>query len=387
MLKRNVVFFCNNLTTFGGGERWALEVYNLLKSKYKIKMFNPKSTSGEERVPLEQLQKIYNFKKDIVNIDCFSISTSIFGKYKFNFLVPKNPISLIKELKSADIIYTITSNPLLLFSAVLSAKIYNKKLIYGAHNHIFNELFINSNKVSIADKIRIKLYKSIIKQIKYFHVLNNDDAHIVSTFLPNSDKYLIPNFTYFKPGKISTSPHFNVLFLGRLTRHEKGIDLLYQIVEDIVSKEKNCKFIIAGSNGDGEEIVKKMVSNFPKNVNWVGFISGDKLEKLFLESNLLVFPSRIEVMPLSIIEAQSFGLPVVAFNIPGPDRMIKNKENGSLSKPFDIKHFENSILWYFAKWKLNKEAYQIMKKKISSATLDKYSPNKAVLKIQSMFDN
>jgi glycosyltransferase involved in cell wall biosynthesis len=50
-------------------------------------------------------------------------------------------------------------------------------------------------------------------------------------------------------------------------------------------------------------------------------------------SDLLIFPSRTEAMPRTILEAMSFGIPVIASNVDGIPELIKDGYNGFL---FDI---------------------------------------------------
>ena len=64
----------------------------------------------------------------------------------------------------------------------------------------------------------------------------------------------------------------------------------------------------------------------------------------YREAKFLCLPSRDEGFGMVIIEAYSFGLPVLAFNIEtGPKELIENN-TGFLAEPYNIDEFSNNIL-------------------------------------------
>lgn len=63
----------------------------------------------------------------------------------------------------------------------------------------------------------------------------------------------------------------------------------------------------------------------------------DDVEKHYLESDVLLFPSLNEVTPLVILEAMSYGLPVISTNIGGIAELMTHGTEGYLLDPFDVK--------------------------------------------------
>ena len=59
-------------------------------------------------------------------------------------------------------------------------------------------------------------------------------------------------------------------------------------------------------------------------------IAGDEKEKLYSEADIFLLPTYYlgEGQPISIIEALSYGLPVISTNFRGIPEQIKNNENG-----------------------------------------------------------
>ena len=96
-----------------------------------------------------------------------------------------------------------------------------------------------------------------------------------------------------------------ILFLGRLVP-EKGIHYLIEAYRNIKTDKK---LVIAGGVSDsgefGEEL-KKLADNHT-DIVFTGFVQGSMLEELYSNTYLYVLPSDLEGMPLSLLEAMSYG--------------------------------------------------------------------------------
>ena len=96
-----------------------------------------------------------------------------------------------------------------------------------------------------------------------------------------------------------------ILFLGRLVP-EKGIHYLIEAYQKLKTDKK---LVIAGGISDtgeyGEEIQKLAAGN--PNIIFTGFVQGRTLEELYSNAYLYVLPSDLEGMPLSLLEAMSYG--------------------------------------------------------------------------------
>lgn len=96
-----------------------------------------------------------------------------------------------------------------------------------------------------------------------------------------------------------------ILFLGRLVP-EKGIHYLIEAYQKLRTDKK---LVIAGglsdSAGYGEKL-KKLAANH-SNILFTGFVQGRMLEELYSNAYVYVLPSDLEGMPLSLLEAMSYG--------------------------------------------------------------------------------
>lgn len=133
-----------------------------------------------------------------------------------------------------------------------------------------------------------------------------------------------------------------VLFLGRVGKRKGAYDIL-EVAPKIISKHPDVEFIIAG---DGEvdrfrELCNK--KNINKGMNIVGWIDGEEKIKLLDEATIYLLPSYNEGMPISILEAMSYRLPIISTNIGGIPQLITNEIEGYLINAGDIENLERLI--------------------------------------------
>lgn len=96
-----------------------------------------------------------------------------------------------------------------------------------------------------------------------------------------------------------------ILFLGRLVP-EKGIHYLIEAFKQVVTDKK---LVIAGGASDTDAYVQdlKNLSRQDDRIVFTGFVQGKALEELYSNAYIYVLPSDVEGMPLSLLEAMSYG--------------------------------------------------------------------------------
>ncbi len=105
-----------------------------------------------------------------------------------------------------------------------------------------------------------------------------------------------------------------VLFLGRLVP-EKGVHYLIKAFKEIKSDKK---LVIAGGSSDTKDYMNKLklLADGDSKIIFVGFVEGQELEELYSNAYLYVLPSDVEGMPLSLLEAMSYGKACLTSDIP-----------------------------------------------------------------------
>ena len=104
-----------------------------------------------------------------------------------------------------------------------------------------------------------------------------------------------------------------ILFLGRLVP-EKGVHYLIDAYKNLNTDKY---LVIAGGSSDTEEYVQelKQIAKGNSKIIFTGFVQGAQLEELYSNAYLYVLPSDLEGMPLSLLEAMSFGNCVLTSDI------------------------------------------------------------------------
>ena len=119
------------------------------------------------------------------------------------------------------------------------------------------------------------------------------------------------------------------LFCGRLGS-EKGVLTLVKAAE----RAPDIRLIIAGSGSEESAIRQYLTAKKMRNVELVGFVSGQAKRELMRGACFFVVPSEwYENCSLSIHEAIAYGKPVVGARIGGIPEQVKSGYNGLLFEP------------------------------------------------------
>ena len=111
--------------------------------------------------------------------------------------------------------------------------------------------------------------------------------------------------------------------LARLTE-EKGIHYLIEAYQKIKTDKK---LLIAGDTSDTDDYVKRLkdMAKGNPNIIFTGFVSGELLDEIYSNAYVYILPSNLEGMPLSILEAMSYGNAVIGSSIPEITDVVEDK--------------------------------------------------------------
>lgn len=167
-------------------------------------------------------------------------------------------------------------------------------------------LFGEKVAVHCADEI-IVLSKSAQR---YFADVYGRETQLIPNGLPQMEQrgaeLIAKTFGLKKDGYI--------LYLGRITP-EKGLDYLLEAYPQVVTDKK---LVIAGGSSDTREYFEQLKAKAAANDNilFTDFVQGQMLEELYSNAYLYVLPSDLEGMPISLLEALSYGNCCLVSDIP-----------------------------------------------------------------------
>ncbi|MFC1721524.1 glycosyltransferase family 4 protein [Patescibacteria group bacterium] len=151
----------------------------------------------------------------------------------------------------------------------------------------------------------------------------------------------------FCPIRTSGSPDkFRVLFAGRL-EEQKGVDFLIETIYNLMSTSnfEKLSFTIAGE-GHYRHDLEKLARRYSQ-VKLIGLVPKEEMNQLYNSHDLVVITSRWETFCYTCLEAQSCGIPVVSFDVSGPNEMILDRKTGRLIKPGDVNSFAQAIKGFY----------------------------------------
>ena len=193
-------------------------------------------------------------------------------------------------------------------------------------------------------------------------------------------KSLLKNKTHYSPNliwdlsnknnrllldkKIIDNKGKKILFIAN-NRPLKSSDLAIEVFKRISKKDKTIKFIIIGR---GYENVKKEIKKerlISSNFLFTGELDNIDVRNYMIKGDLLLFLSKTEAAPNTLIESIYNGLPIIARRIPALETLIGKDFNGIFLSDLNSKNISEYILkLIYSKNKIN-----LLRKRMDSSII------------------
>ncbi|MNH82903.1 putative poly(glycerol-phosphate) alpha-glucosyltransferase [compost metagenome] len=303
-----ILFIINSLRNKSGSERVAVELANKMSTitGYDITLLNRESTKENTAYPVAD------------NVNVIALSGNLFQFYrKFKEHISSN---------NYDVVIVHNMGKL----SLLCAFVPNiKKLVVLEHVSF----------VSRPKKIQF-LSKLLYRKIDQVLTLTQNDKDQFDKF--HSNVLVIPNFSPFPISSTHQQNNKQIVTIGRLTDQKNYIHLL-QAWEKISQAIPDWYLNIYGEGEHHQMLDNYIVQEALQNVTLMGTTSDVK--QVYEQSSFFVMSSKYEGLPMVLIEAQSFGLPIVSYNCPyGPSDVIQENQNGLLVEDQNIDKLAEAIL-------------------------------------------
>ena len=277
-------------------------------------------------------ENICNFMSECLgeahNVTIYSLEGSGKTFYPFervkeivSFAGHNNPIkSIVKRIHDEDFdtVFLISMGRLSVMFAFWSLLSMKKKRAKAyACEHIAINSF--SKPIKLLKYLLLRYYDRVI-------VLTDKDHQVFSRWrIPSLQ---IPNPVVYKAFQRQSRSR-QALAVGRLD-HQKGFDLLLDIWHDFAKTHPDWTLVIAGDGELRQQLQDQAATlGISDSVNFVGKVSN--INDYYRGSDMALMTSRYEGLPLVLLEAKSWSLPVVAYDCPtGPQEIINHCEDGFL---------------------------------------------------------
>ena len=253
----------------------------------------------------------------------------------FYFL--KGLITYILNISRYDIIHIHISWSTTAFRKMFFfplAKALNKKVII--HLHSAAEPVINSKSQFP--------YKFMFKHADLTIFLSNGiSTELNKHFQIKKSVVLYNPCLNHKPNSTKINEkEMQILFAGTITQKKGYLDLIHSFGL-IAHKFPEWKLIFAG-NGEIEN-AKSLAKdlNIEEQVIFKGWVNRDEIQALFEKASIFCLPSYTEGFPMAVLDAWSFGLPVITTPVGGLTDVLIPDKNALVFEPSDINHLAKLI--------------------------------------------
>lgn len=147
----------------------------------------------------------------------------------------------------------------------------------------------------------------------------------------------IEKFVYFPRNK--NSKILKLIYVGNIS-YRKGSHRLL----DVVSKLDNIELFLAGTY-DKKSPLYYNYKDF-KHIHFLGFVTRDKLNKLYNNCDVFVLPSLCEGMAMVGLEAMATGLPLICTFNTGVNDVVKDGINGFVYNANNNNELREKIIWF-----------------------------------------
>lgn len=170
-----------------------------------------------------------------------------------------------------------------------------------------------------------------------------------------------------------------ILFLGRIVP-EKGV---HYLIEAFKRLDTDKKLVIAGGASDSSEYyeqIQSAVASDPR-IILTGFVEGRMLRELYSNAYMYVLPSDLEGMPMSLLEAMSYGCCCLVSDIPECTEVVE--DHAAVFRHGDVDDLERQLSALIAA----PERVNAMRKNASEFVCAKYSWDSVTTRTLALYDS
>lgn len=230
----------------------------------------------------------------------------------------------------------------------------------------FDRLILMSE--SIRRELSLKLNASSLRRFKA-------KARVIHNFIP-LPQLLSPSSERFKP--------VTLFFIGNVGP-QKGIHDLIECAGDLKRAGMCFELVLAGpfdSAVFGERLKQRVADlGLGEMVRFTGPVLGGQKAALFQAADIFVLPSYGEGIPVSMLEAMSYGLPVVATSVGGIPEVLPNQELGFLVKPGDVPALSSALQTLIGSGELRRTMGRLGRKRVE----DFHSPRRFLGQLEAIY--
>lgn len=256
-------------------------------------------------------------------------------------------------------------------------------IINHIHGADFEEFYTNANEKKKA-LIR-KVYNKCTKLI----ALSEKWKQRLSQIVPEDKIDVIENYSILHEDaltdRVNRLSNHTVLFLGEIGKR-KGCYDIPAVTAEVVKAVSDVKFVLGGAGSPADEQAVKALfteRGVSEHAVFPGWIRGKDKDRLLREADVFFLPSYNEGMPMSVLDAMGYGLPVVSTNVGGTPKIVRDGSNGFCCTPGDVKTMAEGI----SRLLLNTEESHSFGQQSAQIVKEGYSLEWHILKLEEAYES
>ncbi len=215
--------------------------------------------------------------------------------------------------------------------------ICGKRLIVQYHGGNFESTIFSRNK------LLKNIWSSLIKHAEYVLVLTNVQFEEMQSYDVTQVQKVV-NYVNCAKTEIVKPNVFTLIFLGRIIK-EKGIFEILTACQKI-PRGDDFQVFFYGDGPDRKELTGKIEElGLSGKVRWKGMVDGPDKVAAYTNASAFILPSYSEGLPYSVLEAMSYGLPVISTDVGSLTQLVKHDETGLIVKVKDEHSVAKSMVF------------------------------------------
>ena len=253
------------------------------------------------------------------------------------------------------------------------AKSFGKKTVLHMHAGEFDRYYQESS--------RKKQIRNTIMNCDKLIALSNSWREYYIKFGKKAEDVILLNNIVNPPTKQKAyQRNLHLLYLGWLGDKKGVFDLIDVVIEH--KGELKGKFNLKLGGFDNYNRINTLIrdNSLEELITLEGWVSGEKKDSILDWANVFILPSYYEGLPISILEAMSYGMPIISTPVGGIPDVVKDGVNGILVKPGNKEQIWKAIKTFIDRPQLMEEYG-----KASLKLVEPYTPESVLTHLRTIY--
>lgn len=241
------------------------------------------------------------------------------------------------------------------------AKIMQKKTVI--HLHCGSQI----------DSIWNRTYQTMFEQCDCALLLSECLKNRIEKYTGKSKKYKVLYNPCPRIDSLCVYEKKNFILFSGTLYEGKGYKDLIRAFAKVTNSHPDWKLVFAGNGEEKKALELASDLGITERVLVMGWVNGEAKHKVFTEAKVLCLPSYAEGFPMAILDAWSYGLPVVATPVGGVPDVAVNGENMLLFIPGDVDMLAKQLDWVMSdeglRVRLSKESLNMSRTSFNLTTI------------------